>query len=72
MIYRRPSHELLAELRYALQVMEEKTHLGLDDPTANKLKTILLRRIGKMEDALDRDRAISTTDPISPLPEIPE
>jgi hypothetical protein len=72
MMHRRPSHELLAELRYALQVMEENSHLGLDDPAANKLKTILLRRIGKMEETLARETAISTADPITPLPEIPE
>jgi len=39
-----PKPELANELRYALDVMEENSHLGLDDESANRLRSILLRR----------------------------
>lgn len=37
------------ELRYALDVMEEYSHLGLDDEYTEKLREILLRRIDEAE-----------------------
>lgn len=40
------------ELRYVLNVMEERSHLGLDNETADKLKQILVRRITEAEDSL--------------------
>lgn len=43
---------LAIELRYALDVMEEYSHLGLDDEAAGKLRRILLRRIEEAECAL--------------------
>jgi len=39
------------ELRYALDVMEEYSHLGLDDDAAGKLRNILQRRIREAEAA---------------------
>ena len=48
----RPNPALVAELRYALDVIEERSHLGLDDEVASNLKGILLRRIADAEDAL--------------------
>jgi hypothetical protein len=47
-----PIPALVLELRYALDVLEERSHLGLDDEVASKLKDILLRRIGDAEEAL--------------------
>ena len=44
-----PKPELANELRYALDVMEENSHLGLDDEAANRLRNILLRRIKQAE-----------------------
>jgi hypothetical protein len=44
--------DLANELRYALDVMEEYSHLGLDDEAAGKLRRILLRRIEEAESAL--------------------
>jgi hypothetical protein len=41
--------ELANELRYALDVLEEHSHLGLDDATAGTIRDILLRRIGEAE-----------------------
>ena len=41
--------QLAEELRFALDVMEEYSHLGLDDATASKLRHILLRRINEAE-----------------------
>jgi len=46
-----PNPELVNELRYALDVMEEYSHLGLDDDAAGKLRAILLRRIKEAENA---------------------
>ena len=40
------------ELRYALEVMEEYSHLGLDDEYTGKLRQILVRRIEEAETAV--------------------
>lgn len=48
----RPNPELVTELRYALDVMEEYSHLGLDNAAASKLRSILLRRIKEAETAI--------------------
>jgi hypothetical protein len=45
MMSARLNPELASELRFALDVMEEKSHLGLDDEGASRLKSILLRHI---------------------------
>ena len=37
--------ELVSDLRYALDLMEEYSHLGLDDEAASKLREILVRQI---------------------------
>lgn len=37
--------ELVSDLRYALDVMEEYSHLGLDDEAASKLREIIVRQI---------------------------
>lgn len=39
------------ELRYALEVLEEYCHLGLDDAYAMKLRGILERQITEAEEA---------------------
>jgi hypothetical protein len=46
-----PNPDLANELRYALDVMEEYSHLGLDDAAASRLRDILLRRITDAENA---------------------
>jgi hypothetical protein len=46
-----PNPDLVKELRYALDVMEENSHLGLDDDAAGRLRAILLRRIEEAENA---------------------
>lgn len=40
--------ELVSDLRYALDVMEESDHLGLDDEHARLLRKILQRRIDEV------------------------
>ena len=52
--------DLATELRYALDVMEEYSHLGLDDEAAGKLRSILERRIREADAAL-------SCRPISPV-----
>jgi len=47
-----PSSDAATELRYALDVMEEYSHLGLDDEYASKLRDILVRRIEEAEEVL--------------------
>jgi hypothetical protein len=47
-----PKPELANELRYALQVMEENSHLGLDDEAAKRLRDILVRRIKQAENSV--------------------
>ena len=44
--------DLATELRQALDVMEESSHLGLDDEYAGRLRHILLRQIEDAEVAL--------------------
>jgi len=43
---------LATELRHTLDVMEESSHLGLDDQYAGRLRAILLRQIEDAEVAL--------------------
>ena len=40
------------ELRFALNVMEECSHLGLDEEGASRVRCILLQQIAKTESAL--------------------
>jgi hypothetical protein len=48
---------IVTDLQYTLEVMEEYSHLGLDNESAKKLREILLRRISEAEAALDRQSA---------------
>jgi hypothetical protein len=50
--------DLANELRYALDVMEEYSHLGLDDEHASTLRGILERRIA------DAARCVSPAQPV--------
>jgi len=43
---------LAIELRHALDVLEESSHLGLDDEYASRLRDIVLRQIEDAEVAL--------------------
>jgi hypothetical protein len=43
--------DLASDYRYALDVMEEYSHLGLDSEHCKKLREILLRHIDETEDA---------------------
>jgi hypothetical protein len=53
------------DLHYALDVMEEYSHLGLDDDYTRKLRRILLRRIKEAEAGV----SMEPTDPVRlPLP----
>jgi hypothetical protein len=52
MLDTRTSSDPATDLRYALDVMEEYSHLGLDDQYATKLRDILLRQISEAEEAL--------------------
>ena len=40
-----------SELRYTLSVLEERTHLGLDSESANRIREVLERRIAEAERA---------------------
>ena len=39
------------DIQYALQVLEEYEHLGLDDEYASKIRMILLRQIEETDEA---------------------
>ena len=60
-MYGRAQGELLDDLRYTLRVMEEGSHLGLDDEAADRVRQILLRQIATIESVLARDSGISIT-----------
>ena len=51
-MYATTNPDLANELRYALDVMEEYSHLGLDNEAASKLRGILVRRINEAEAAV--------------------
>jgi len=44
--------QLLSDLRFALEVMEERSHIGLDDQMAGAVRTTIQRRIDETEKAL--------------------
>ena len=44
--------ELVSDLRFALDVMEEYSHLGLDNEGASKIREILVRQIGDAREGL--------------------
>jgi hypothetical protein len=45
------------DLRIALHVLEERSHLGLSEERASMVKSILLRQIAKTESAIAREPA---------------
>jgi hypothetical protein len=47
-----PQYASASELRYILDVMEECSHLGLDNETACKLRKILAQRIADAENGI--------------------
>ena len=49
--------ELASDYRYALEVMEESDHLGLDEKHARLLREILQRRIDEACEALSVEPA---------------
>ena len=64
MMYRTPNPDHVTELRYALDVMDEYSHLGLDSEAASKLRHILLRRIEEAEAAISYRPAAPVRFPI--------
>lgn len=46
-----PEYATASDLRYILSVMEERSHLGLDNESAIKIRNVLGRRIADAENA---------------------
>ncbi|MFZ2022010.1 MAG: hypothetical protein WBP71_11080 [Terracidiphilus sp.] len=44
--------QMLSTLRFALNVMEERSHIGLDDEAAGTIRNVLLHQIIETETAL--------------------
>ena len=44
--------QMLSDLRFALDVMEERSHIGLDDEGAATMRRVLLSRIVEAEKAV--------------------
>jgi hypothetical protein len=55
MIRHRPAHEVLADLRFALAVMEENSHAGLDRQAAKVLRDRILGQIANIEAEIARE-----------------
>jgi hypothetical protein len=51
---------LLRDLRFAYEVMEERSHLGLDEEKANAVKAAILRRISVAESGLHYEPSPAT------------
>jgi hypothetical protein len=50
--------QVIDDLRFALQVLQEGSCLGLDPEYASKLQSVILRQIDCGEHALDRRRLL--------------
>jgi hypothetical protein len=70
MIRHRPHSEVLKDLRFALEVMEEKSHLGLEHEAASTLRSRLLAQIARLEAAIANQPA--TPSPALAVLDIPE
>lgn len=51
-MYRRAPNERLDDLRYALRVLDEEMHLGLEHQAADRIRQILLQQIARIEGAI--------------------
>jgi hypothetical protein len=49
---------VLDDLRFALQVLQEDSYLGLDPEYASKLQSVILRQIERGEQGLNRRGSI--------------
>jgi hypothetical protein len=47
--------ELVNDLRFALEVMDDHSHLGLNDERAAKLRNLMQRRILAAQETLTKD-----------------
>ena len=61
--------EVLEDLRFALKVMEERSHLGLDVQAARALRNTICSQIAKIEALIDRERVAATESPALEIPE---
>jgi hypothetical protein len=50
--------QTLSDLHFALDVMEERSHIGLDDKTAATVRQALLHRIAEAEKALGQPSSV--------------
>ena len=64
MVMRDPANrvQMLSTLRFALNVMEERSHIGLDEKAVGTLRSALLRRIVETETALRLAPAADATE----------
>jgi hypothetical protein len=58
MIRHRPLHEVLRDLRYTLEVMEENSNAGLDDQYAAVLRNRILGQIARVEAQIAREEGV--------------
>lgn len=58
-MYSQAEYATASELRYILSLMEERSHLGLDNASAHRIKEVLLRRIAGAENASAKKGASS-------------
>lgn len=59
MLCENPSY--VDDLRFALEIMDEYSHLGLDSERASKLRTLILQQIAKAEEALQEHRTVGVS-----------
>jgi len=50
---------MLSDLRFALDVMEERSHIGLDDERAAAMRRVLFNRISEVEKSLGHPPSVS-------------
>ena len=59
MLHENPQY--VDDLRFALDVMNEYSHLGLDSEQASKLRHLMIEQINKAEDALKHPGVLVTS-----------
>ena len=58
-MYAHPQYATASELRSILSVMEERSHLGLDNEFANRIREVLGRKIADRENTSAKNSAPS-------------
>jgi hypothetical protein len=63
MLYTHPQYATASELRSILNVMEERSHLGLNNESADRIREVLARKIADRENTSAKKSASAVAAP---------